>query len=321
MKAIRVPRFGGPEVLEVAALPDPAPGPAELLLDVRAAALNWSDLLQRAGTYPGGPKPPFVAGQEAAGVVVAHGPGVTEPALGTRVAAITGRGLHASRAVVPAATCFPIPSSLSFEEGAALLVSLLTAGWALARLGLGAPGETAVIHAAGGALGTTAVQVAKQLGLKVVATASSEQRRARAAALGADVVCGYDDFDVVVRRVTGDRGADIVLDGVGGDVTRRSLSVLRPFGRLVVVGAASGDAPRLDPIKMIHSSVAVIGFHLRGLWRQPELAREAVAGWLTWVESGAVQPQIDTVLPLDDARLAHERLAGRRAIGKIVLTP
>jgi len=121
--------------------------------------------------------------------------------------------------------------------------------------------------------------------------------------------------------VTGDRGADIVLDGVGGDLTRRSLAVLRPFGRLVVVGAASGEAPRLDPIKMIHSSVTVIGFHLRGLWRQPDVAREALAEWLTWVESGAVQPQIDAVLPLADVRLAHERLAARRAIGKIVLTP
>ena len=170
-------------------------------------------------------------------------------------------------------------------------MSLLTAGWALARLGRAAAGETAIIHAAGGGLGTTAVQVAKQLGLTVVATASTEDRRARAAALGADVVCGYDDFDVAVRRVTGDRGADIVLDGVGGDVTRRSMSVLRPFGRLVVVGAASGEAPRLDPIKMIHSSVTVIGFHLRGLWRQPEVAREAVTEWLTWVASGAVQPQ------------------------------
>jgi NADPH2:quinone reductase len=321
MNAVRVPRFGGPEVLELAALPDPVPGPGELLLDVRAAALNWSDLLQREGTYPGGPQPPFLAGQEAAGIVVAHGPGVTGPAPGTRVAAITGRGLHASRAAVPAATCFPLPASLSFEEGAALLVSLLTAGWALARLGRAVAGETAIIHAASGALGTTAVQVAKQLGLNVVATASTEARRARAAALGADVVCGYDDFDVAVRRVTGDRGADIVLDGVGGDVTRRSLSVLRPFGRLVVVGAASGEAPRLDPIKMIHSSVTVIGFHLRGLWRQPEVAREAVTEWLTWVESGAVQPQIDTVLPLADVRHAHERLAGRRAIGKIILTP
>jgi NADPH2:quinone reductase len=321
MKAVRVPRFGGPEVLELATLPDPVPGPGELLLQVHAAALNWSDLLQRAGTYPGGPQPPFIAGQEAAGVVVAHGPGVDGPPIGARVAAITGKGLHASHAVVPAATCFPIPPSLSFEEGAALLVSLLTAGWALSRLGRAAAGETVIIHAAAGALGTTAVQVAKQLGLTVVATASSAEKRARAAALGADVVCGYDDFDVGVRRVTGDRGADIVLDGVGGEVTRRSLAVLRPFGRLVVIGASSGEAPRLDPIKMIHSSVAVIGFHLRGLWRQPDVAREAASEWMTWVASGAVQPQIDTVVSLADVGVAHQRLADRRALGKIVLTP
>jgi len=178
-----------------------------------------------------------------------------------------------------------------------------------------------IIHAAAGALGTTAVQVAKQLGLTVVATASTDDKRARAAALGADVVCSYDDFDVAVRRVTADRGADIVLDGVGGDVTRRSLAVLRPFGRLVVIGASSGEAPRLDPIKMIHSSVAVIGFHLRGLWRQPEVAREAASEWMKWVASGAVQPQIDTVVPLADVRVAHQRMADRRAIGKIVLTP
>ena len=321
MKAVRVPRFGGPEVLELAALPDPTPAPGELLLDVRAAALNWSDLLMRAGSYPGGPQPPFVAGQEAAGVVIAHGAGVTTPPVGARVAAISGTGLHASRAVVPAARCFTLPPAASFEDGAALLVSLLTAGWSLARAGRAVAGEVAVIHAAGGALGSMAVQVAKQLGLTVIATASSDDKRARAAALGADVVCGYADFDAAVRRVTGARGADIVLDGVGGDLTRRSMAVLRPLGRLLLVGMSSGETPRLDPIKMIHGSTAVIGFHMRALWRQPELAREAAAEWLRWVESGAVRPQIDAVLPLDDVGAAHERLADRRAAGKIVLTP
>jgi NADPH2:quinone reductase len=321
MKAVRVPRFGGPDVLERASLPDPTPGPGEVLLDVRAAGLNWSDLLMRAGNYPGGPQPPFIAGQESAGVVIAHGEGVTSPPIGARVAAISGTGLQASRAVVPAARCFLLPPALSFEDGAALLVSLLTAGWALARVGRAVAGETAVIHAAAGALGSMAVQVAKQLGLTVIATASSEDKRARAAALGADVVCGYDDLDAAVRRVAGDRGADIVLDGVGGDLTRRSMALLRPLGRLVLVGASSGQTPRLDPIKMIHRSTAVLGFHLRALWRQPESAHEAAAEWLRWAESGAVRPQIDAVLTLDDVRAAHERLADRRAIGKILLTP
>jgi len=320
MNGVRVPRFGGPEVLELTALPDPSPAAGEVLLEIRAAGVNWSDLLMRAGTYPGGPQPPFVPGQEAAGVVVAHGPGVTAHPIGARVAAITGTGFHASRAVVPAARCFSLPASLSFHDGAAILVSLMTAGWALARVARAVSGEVAVIHAAAGALGGTAVQVAKRLGLTVIATASTEERRARAAALGADIACGYDDFDEAVRRVTGDRGADIVLDGVGGDVTRRSLAVLRPLGRLVLVGASSAT-PRLDPIQIIHRSTAVLGFHLRALWRQPEPAREAAVEWLGWVEAGAVRPQIDAVLPLNEVRAAHQRLADRRAVGKIILVP
>src|SRR5678815_3147793 len=169
MNGVRVPRFGGPEVLELTALPDPSPAAGEVLLEIRAAGLNWSDLLMRAGTYPGGPQPPFVPGQEAAGVVVAHGPGVTAPPIGARVAAITGTGMHAARAAVPAARCFLLPAALSFEDGAAILVSLMTAGWALARIAGAAPGEVAVIHAAAGALGSTAVQVAKRLGLTVIA--------------------------------------------------------------------------------------------------------------------------------------------------------
>jgi NADPH2:quinone reductase len=321
MKAVHVEAFGGPEVLELRDLPAPAPGPGEVLLQIAACGLNWSDLLQRQGLYPGGPRPPFVPGQEAAGVVVAHGPGVEAPARGARVAAIAVVGMHAACAVVPARSCLELPPATSFEEGAAAPVALLTAAAALTTVGRAVAGETVIVHAAGGGLGTAAVQIARRLGLRVIATASSPDKRARVQALGADVVCGYDDFPAVARDATAGRGADLVVDGVGGDLTRASLAALRPFGRLVLVGLSSGALPRLDPVKLIHRSQAVLGFHLRGLLDDPEQQAAVTRRVLPWLADGSVRPQVGEILPLAEIRAAHARLAGRGSYGKIVLVP
>jgi len=309
MIAVEVAGFGGPEVLHVVDRAPPVPGPGELVIRVEACGLNWSDLLQRAGTYPGGPRPPFIAGQEAAGIVVAHGAGVSQPPIGAAVSAIASHGLCAELAAVPAASCIAWPGELEADQRAALPIALLTAYHALATCARAAPGELAVIHAAAGGVGSIAVQVARQLGLGVIATCGADKR----AYVAAEQVCGYDEL----RRAAPD-GVDLVLDGVGGDVFRASCAVLRPFGRIVVIGASSGEPPRIDAVKLVHRSHQVIGVHLRGLLARGDLLARAIAACVPWVRAGQVRARV-TAVPVGEIRAAHARLAAREVIGKLVI--
>jgi NADPH:quinone reductase len=315
--ALEVAAFGGPEVLRVARRAEPVPGPGEVALRIEAVGVGWSDLLQRAGVYPGGPTPPYVPGQEAAGIVVAHGPGVagppsgTAPPVGARVSAIARLGLCAEYAVVPAAACVAWPGELAAEQRAALPIALLTAYHALATCARGEPGELAVIHAAAGGLGSIAVQVAGLLNLGVIATCGPAKR---AHVAGAARVCGYEEL-----RGAAPDGADIVLDSVGGAAYRASLGVLRPLGRLLVVGASSGEPQRIDAIKLVHRSHAVIGVHLRHLLERPALRERALAACVGWVAAGRVRARVEH-LPAAELAAAHARLAARAVIGKLVVT-
>jgi len=310
VRAIEVAAFGGPEVLRVVERDTPVPGPGDVLVRVEAIGLNWSDLLQRSGDYPGGPTPPFITGQEAAATVVAHGEGVTAPPIGATVCVI-GRALAAEYAVVPATTCFAWEGSV--EQRAALPVSLLTAYRALApyvghvatkKSGDGR--DTVVIHAAAGALGHIATQVARKLGARVIGTASAGKR----AFVDADVVCGYDEL-----RVAAAEGVDIVVDGVGGKVTRDSLSALKPGGVVVVVGASRGEPQAIDSTKLVMRSQTVAGFHLRHVLANPvELARSVDACRALGVKARV------TTMPMAEMAKAHARLQGREIAGKLVLT-
>jgi NADPH:quinone reductase len=320
MKAIRVVGFGGPEVLELVDAPEPVPGPGEVLLNVTALGLNWSDLLRRAGQYPGGPRPPFIAGQEAEGIVAAHGPGVSSPPLGTRVCAIATTGLAAERAVVPASACFPLPDAVPTPNGAAVAVSLLTAGGALILSGHAIAGETVLVHAGAGALGTMAVQVARCLALRVVATVSSPEKIDRVTALGAEIVCGYDVFDTEVRKLSGDRGLDLAIDSIGGAVSQRTFALLGSFGRQILVGISSGERVSIDPLKLLHRSRGVLGFHLRSLLQRPAQASALATRLWAWLADGSIRPQVGHVLSLEEIRRAHDLLASRQTFGKVVLT-
>lgn len=309
MIAVEVAGFGGPEVLCVVERPPPSPGPGEVLIRVEACGLNWSDLLQRAGLYPGGPVPPFIAGQEAAGIVVGHGPGVAGPPIGAAVSAIAPGGLCAELAAVPAASCIAWPDALPADQRAALPIAMLTAYHALATCARAQPGELAVIHAAAGGVGSIAVQIAPLLGLGVIATCSADKR----AHVAADRVCGYGEL-----RAAAPDGVDVVLDGVGGEAFRASCGVLRPFGRIVVIGASSGEPQRIDAVKLVHRSHAVIGAHLRHLVARRDLLDRAVAACVPWVAEGRVRARV-TQLPITEIRAAHDRLAARGVIGKLVV--
>lgn len=314
MRAVRVKAFGDVDQLELVELADPEPKPGEVRIRVEASGLNYADVMQRAGLYPGGPKPPFIPGLEAAGAVET---GAGLPA-GSRVVALSGGGCHADRLCVSAAACIPIPESLSFVEAAAFPVQYLTAFHALTTVGRAVAGETVLIHAAAGGVGTAAVQIAKLLGLRVVGTASSEEKRKRVLELGADEALSYDAFDQVL---SGKNAPALILEAVGGDVFRRSLAMLPSLGRLVVFGAASKEVEPIDTLKLLFRSQGVFGLHLNAIFERPSLMGESIARLFEWVGQGKLKMQVGHVLPLAQIREAHELISSRKSYGKIVLTP
>ena len=314
MKAVKVKAFGDVDQLELVELPDPDPQPGEVRIRVEASGLNYADVMQRAGLYPGGAKPPFISGLEAAGTVEA-GDGL--PA-GTRVMAISAGGCHAERLCVNAAACMPVPDSLSFVEAAAFPVQYLTAYHALTTVGRAVAGETVLIHAAAGGVGTAAVQIAKLLGLHVIGTASSEEKRARVLELGADEALTYEEFD---QKLNGKNAPTLILEAVGGDVFRRSLAILPSLGRLVVFGAASKEVQPIDTLKLLFRSQGVFGLHLNAIFERPNLMNESVKHLLAWIGQGKLKMQVGHVLPLAQIREAHELISSRKSYGKIVLTP
>lgn len=320
MKTARVNAFGGVDGLQIVEREKPVPREGEVLIRVVACGLNYSDVMQREGLYPGGPKPPYFPGVEAAGIVEAVGPATAGSiAGGARVAVVVRGGAHAEYVAANERACIPLPDAVSFVEGAAFPVQCLTAYHALLTLAHAVEGETVLVHAAGGGVGTVAVQIARLLGLCVVGTASTPEKRARILELGADRAVGYEDFEQAARELTGGRGPDIVLETVGGDVLRRSLALMPPLARLVVIGVASRDAQPIDTLKLLFRSHAVLGFHLNAIFEREELVKPSVTQLLSWIVEGQLKLQIGHTLRLSDIGKAHELLSSRQSYGKIVL--
>lgn len=314
MKAVRVKGFGGVEQLELVKLPEPEPQPGQVRIRVEACGLNYADVMQREGLYPGGPKPPYIAGVEAAGVVEA---GDSLPA-GSRVMVIAPGGCHAERVCVSSHVCIAFPESMSFVEAASLPVQYLTAYHALTTFGRAVAGETVLIHAAGGGVGTAAVQIARLLGLHVIATASSEEKRRRVIDLGADHAFSYEEFD---QNLNGGLRPTLILESVGGDVFRRSLAILPSLGRLVVYGASSRQVQPIDTLKLFFRSQAVVGLHLNAIFERADLLKESLTRLLGWIEQGKLKMQVGHVMPLAEIRQAHELIESRQSYGKIALVP
>jgi NADPH2:quinone reductase len=261
-----------------------------VVVDVRAAGVNFLDLLVRRGEYPQPPPLPAILGGEVAGEVD-----------GRRVIALprTHTGGYAERVAVAEDWVVPLPNGASFAEGAAFLLTFLTAYIPLVRQVRIGPGSVVLVHAAAGGVGSAAVQLARHLGARVVATAGSAEKRAFALEVGADEACSYEDFSDAVR-------ADVVLDPVGGEVFERSLKVLRPLGTLVAIGFAGGAWADLDPALVVGRNVSVAGFYLgRLMGHAPGIVREATGDLLRLWEAGAVRPIVGAALPLADAAAAH----------------
>ena len=318
MRAIQVQETGGPEVLRIENVADPRPGEGEVLIRVHAAGVNFADYLARIGAYPPAGRPPLIPGLEAAGVVEAVGPGVTGVEIGQRVMA-WARGTYAELAVAPAWAVYPAPETISLEEAAAIPIVFGTAWHALVSVASLQRDEWVLVHAAGGGVGSAAVQVARQLGARVIATAGQDWKLERARELGADAVAGYEDFAETARQATDGRGVDVVLEGVGKATFAASVRSMAPGGRMVIYGAPSGPRVELDTREAITRNLTLYGISVISSPLFPATAESFAREALAWFDEGRLRPVVDRVYPLEEAAEAHRRLMDRDHFGKLVL--
>lgn len=320
MLAIQAVRTGGPEVLEAVDLPVPSPGPSQVLVRHQAVGLNFIDTYHRSGLYP--MKLPAVLGLEAAGVVEALGEGVTRFKLGDRIAYNGTLGAYAEAAVVPADRAVKVPDEVSLETAAAVLLKGMTAEFLVRRCHRVEPGQTVLIHAAAGGVGSILVQWTKTLGATVIATVGSEAKAAVARSHGADhVLLDSDDIATRVAEITGGRGVAVVYDGVGKATFEASLKSLGRRGVLATFGNASGPAPAIAPLELSSKSLFLTRPRLFDYIATTAELDESAQALFAVLASGAVKIDIGQTFPLADAQAAHEALEGRRTVGATVLIP
>jgi NADPH2:quinone reductase len=317
MRAWQIDTLGQPATLR--SLPDPVPGPGEALVAVRAAALNFADLLMAEGRYQDRPPLPFVPGLEFSGEVIALGEGAAGPPPGTRVACYCGHGALAEQVVVPAARLIALPDAMPYDVGAAFLIAYGTSHLALTHKARLAPGETLFVTGAAGGVGLTAVEVGKRLGARVIASARGEAKLAIARAAGADAVIDSDAPDLKeALRALG--GVDVVYDAVGGPAFEAALRATRPDGRLLAIGFASGEVPAPKANHLLVRNLSVMGFWWGGyLTFAPHLLVASLTELMRWYAEGRLAPHISHRLPFDALPEGLSLLQGRAATGKIVL--
>jgi NADPH2:quinone reductase len=316
MKAIRVNELGGVEKLTLEEIEKPVPKADEVLIKVAAAGINYADTMMRSGNYLTKPPLPFTLGYEAAGTIESLGENVTNLSVGQRVLATTSSGGYAEFATAKAALAMPIPDELGFGESTALLVQGLTA---LGLLNETKAGQTILIHAAAGGVGTLLVQLAKYKGLKVIGTASSEQKLQIVADLGADFAINYseDDWTDEVLKATDGRGVDWLIEMVGGSIVAQNLKVLAKHGTMWIYGAASGEDFKVSVLSLMAKNHTI-----RGYWLMNESIPNRIAftkELLGHLGAGRLKIQV-TEFPLEKAREAHEAIENRKTTGKVVLT-
>jgi NADPH2:quinone reductase len=321
MLAIQAVRTGGPEVLETVELPVPSPGPGQVLVRHQAVGLNFIDTYHRGGLYP--LKMPAVLGLEAAGVVEALGEGVTRFVVGDRVAYNGTLGAYAQAAVVPADRAVKVPEAVSLETAAAVLLKGMTAEFLVRRCHKVEPGQTVLVHAAAGGVGSILVQWAKALGATVIATVGSEAKAALARDHGADHVILYGQENVAARvlEITGGQGVSVAYDGVGKDTFEASLKSLGRRGVLATFGNASGPVPPFAPLELSGKSLYVTRPRLFDYIASTEELDESAEALFAVLASGAVKIEVGQTFPLAEARAAHEALEGRRTTGATLLIP
>jgi NADPH:quinone reductase-like Zn-dependent oxidoreductase len=343
MRAVVITKHGPPEVLQVQERPDPVAGPGELRIAVKAAGINFADLLARTGMYPDAPKLPAVVGYEVAGVVESVGEGVTEYQVGDRVIGGTKFGGYAELVVSKVADTLPLPDRLSFEQGAAVPVNYGTAYAGLVIMGGLRAGDRVLIHAAAGGVGISATQVAKSVGAEVFGTASPSKHDA-IRGFGVDHPIDYrnDDFAEVIKRLTNDEGVDVAFDAIGPSSFRKDYRILRPGGRLICYGLSevqtgekrnlpgllkgvakmtTATMPWWKSLMILNENKGVFGLNMLWWWEREGNLSRLMGPLAEGLESGIYQPVVAASFPFEKAADAHRFIHERRNVGKVVLVP
>ncbi len=339
MKSVWIPRFGKPEVLEVRESEDPLPALGEVRIRVEAAGINFAEIMARQGLYQDAPPPPMVVGYEVSGVIDAVGERVDPARKGQRVLAMTRFGGYADTVCVPSEQAYEMPESMTFEEGAALPVTYLTAYHMLFNVFRVRAGDHVLIHQAAGGVGTAACQLCRSVeGVTTYGTAS-KSKHDYVRTNGCDHPIDYHSLDYAdeIRRLTGGHGVDVVLDALGGTDWKKGYDLLRPGGMLIPFGWANmakfgkrkmthvvGQLARMPwwtPMKLMHENKGVAGVNMGHLWDEREMTREAFTKLLQLYQAGAIKPQIDRSFPLEQASDAHAYIEAGQNVGKVLLTP
>ena len=313
MKAIQISTFGGPDVMKLVELADPVAGADEVLLNVTAIGINYADTHQTENSYLSPQRLPLVPGIEVVGT---HD--------GKRYLATVSSGGYAEKAVAHKGVIFPIPDNVTDEQALCVLVQGTTAWHLLKTMAHLRKGETVLVHAAAGGVGTIAIQLAKMWGATVIASTSSSEKSALATSLGADHVINAKSSDLAgeIRKANGGKGVDIVLEMIGGKTFDQSLEALGEFGRMITFGMASRTAPTpIHPGSLMHGSKTIAGFWLANCFSSKELMHDVVSELFALIGSGALKPIIGATYPLNEAAGAHRALLARETTGKIVLKP
>jgi NADPH2:quinone reductase len=322
MKAVLCKTFGPPENLVLDDVAAPQAGAGEVLVDVHASALNFPDVLMIQGKYQSQPPMPFSPGGEIAGVVAATGAGVTRLKIGDRVFGGTGYGGFAEQVVMKERALRVMPDAMSFQEASGISTTYGTSYYALKQRANLQPGETLLVTGAGGGVGLAAVELGKAMGARVIAAASTADKLAAASAAGADDLIDYSDGDLKekVKALTGGAGADVIYEPVGGDLFQQSLRCINWYGRLLVIGFAGGEIPKIPVNLILLKSCQVVGVFY-GAWtaRAPDESNENFRDILAFYQQGKVKPMIGKTFALSEYAQALRCLMNREAVGKVVV--
>lgn len=321
MKAIRMSQYGGPEVLKIEDINVEKPKKGQALVNIKAAGVNFIDIYQRRGTYQ--VPLPYTPGLEAAGIVESVGEGVKNVKPGDHVAYVHEPGSYAEKSMVHADYLIPLPASLSFEQGAAFPLQGMTAHYLLHEFRKIKPNDTVLIHAAAGGMGLLLVQWAKHLGARVFGTVSSEEKAQKAKEAGADAVILYtkQDFVTEIRKLTHDRGVDLIIDGVAKTTFPGNLEAAALRGNIIIFGAASGAADPISPNVLMKRSLTVSGGSLFNYILNPQELMTRATAVLEGIQKGWLKLHIGHTFPLKDASKAQQELENRNSLGKLLLIP
>jgi NADPH2:quinone reductase len=323
MKALRIEKYGALDNLVVQDVPTPVPGEGEVLIDVRAVAVNFSDILMVNGTYQVKPDLPFSPGLEVGGLVSAIGEGVEGLHPGDRIQALTHWGGYAEKVIAAPEFCTPIPAAMSFEEAAALVIVYSTAHVALTIRAQVTPGDWLIVTGAGGGVGLAAVEIGTILGARVIAIASSKEKLKAAGDKGAEVLLldSFPELAIQIKEISGGQGAKLLFDPVGGELFENISRALAPEAKAILVGFASGKLQTLRANHLLVKNIDVVGFNW-GLYKRykSEIMHNSIHQLLTWFEAGMIRPYIGKTFPLSEGRDAVQYLLDRKAIGKVIIT-